>query len=203
MATVRFFKFTWQKIVLILIVPFGLYFADVHLIRFNSAPAIIMALVFSYIIAYILMVLWGQFRLFFYKRAIAFDMGGVITTGDYWTEEVKLLPGSREMLKQVKRHNLLAIATNNNWMSYKLFEKHFGLDEFFDVQIVSGRIGVKKPDPRYFQIMLKELGVKAKHCVFIDDNEENVEAARSLGINGIVFSSVGETLKELKRMGFL
>ncbi len=201
MATVRFFKFTWQKIVLMIIMLFLLYYAD--LVRFNSAPAIIMALVISYIIAYILMVLWGQFRLFFYKRAIAFDMGGVITTGDYWTEEVKMIPGAKELLKDVKRHNLLAIATNNNWLAYKMFEKHFGLDEFFDVQIVSGRIGVKKPDPRYFKIMLKELGVKPNHCVFIDDNSENVEVAKSLGINGILFTSIADTRKQLTKLGFL
>ncbi|MCR4565154.1 MAG: HAD-IA family hydrolase, partial [Bacteroidales bacterium] len=48
--------------------------------------------------------------------------------------------------------------------------------------------GVKKPDPAFFKILLERFHLKAEECVFIDDNEKNVEGARALGFTGIRFT---------------
>ena len=71
---------------------------------------------------------------------------------------------------------------------------------FFDVVFCSGDEGVIKPDPTAFEVTLKRLGVKPKEAVFIDDTIEHVEAARSLGIHGVHFTtaeSLGDELGEL------
>lgn len=57
----------------------------------------------------------------------------------------------------------------------------------FDVVILSGNIKISKPDPRVFEYTLAKLNLTAKEVVFIDDRRENVEAAKSIGMQGILF----------------
>lgn len=66
--------------------------------------------------------------------------------------------------------------------------------EFYDV-INSSVIGVAKPDQRYFNLAMNKLGVSADECVFIDDTSKNVEAAKSLGIESLLHTSIQETLR--------
>jgi putative hydrolase of the HAD superfamily len=57
----------------------------------------------------------------------------------------------------------------------------FNLYETFDAVVFSHEIGVRKPDPRIFSVTLDRLGLNAAECVFVDDTEENLEAAVALG----------------------
>jgi HAD superfamily hydrolase (TIGR01509 family) len=66
--------------------------------------------------------------------------------------------------------------------------------DLFDVVFCSGDEGVIKPDPAAFNVTLERLGVKPKESVFIDDTETHVDAARRLGIYGIIFTTA-EALK--------
>lgn len=71
---------------------------------------------------------------------------------------------------------------------------------FFDVIYCSGDEGFVKPDPVAFTSTLERLGVMANQAVFIDDTLEHVEAARALGIHGIVFSTAENLIDELGRV---
>ena len=61
--------------------------------------------------------------------------------------------------------------------------------DLFDVVFCSGDEGVTKPNPAAFQITLERLGVAPERAVFIDDTLGHVEAARSLGIHGLLFTT--------------
>ncbi len=65
---------------------------------------------------------------------------------------------------------------------------------FFDDVWFSNEIGMKKPDKKVFEFMLSKIGLPAEQCIFIDDNDYNVDAAKELGINVILFKN----LKQLK-----
>ena len=54
-----------------------------------------------------------------------------------------------------------------------------------------------KPDPRLFQVLLNRYNLKAGECTFIDDNPDNVAAAKNLGMRGIVFTNAENLRKEL------
>jgi epoxide hydrolase-like predicted phosphatase len=72
--------------------------------------------------------------------------------------------------------------------------------EMFDVSIFSAEVGMAKPDPRIYRIVLGKLGVRAEEAVFVDDFIENVEGARAVGMRAIHFKDplqVHETLKAL------
>lgn len=56
------------------------------------------------------------------------------------------------------------------------------LDRYFDVQVISGEVGLRKPHPGIFRLALERAGVPARRCAFVDDLSRNVEVARDLGL---------------------
>ncbi len=72
---------------------------------------------------------------------------------------------------------------------------------YMDGGLVSFRVGMTKPDPGMYQLFLKEFGLEAGECVFVDDTEKNVEVAKSLGFEGIVFTTPEECEAALKGLG--
>ena len=72
---------------------------------------------------------------------------------------------------------------------------------YMDGGIVSFKVGMTKPDQRMFSCFLERFGLTAESCLFVDDTEENVLAARALGFSGFVFSGVDGLMEELKKLG--
>ena len=68
---------------------------------------------------------------------------------------------------------------------------------FFEVVFCSGDEGIAKPDPTAFELTLERLRLKPDEVVFIDDTLEHVEAARKMGLHGILFTTAEELEKEL------
>ncbi|MFR3313439.1 MAG: HAD family hydrolase [Alphaproteobacteria bacterium] len=68
-----------------------------------------------------------------------------------------------------------------------------------DKIFVSYELGLLKPDKAIYQSVLEKLNAKPEEVIFIDDKRENVEAAKSLGINGIVFdrNTISRQIKTL------
>lgn len=66
-----------------------------------------------------------------------------------------------------------------------------------DGKVVSGFVRMVKPDAGIYEHLMKEYGLEASECVFIDDLEKNVEAARLLGMKGIVFENYEQADVEL------
>ena len=72
--------------------------------------------------------------------------------------------------------------------------------EYTDGGIISYREHLIKPDPAVYKLLLQRYGLRANECVFIDDLEENIETARTLGINGIVFENYEQAKNELNNI---
>jgi putative hydrolase of the HAD superfamily len=66
-----------------------------------------------------------------------------------------------------------------------------------DGRVVSGFVGMVKPDAEIYELLMKKYGLNAKECVFIDDRAENIEAAKALGMEGIVFEDYNRGSGEL------
>jgi HAD superfamily hydrolase (TIGR01509 family) len=58
-----------------------------------------------------------------------------------------------------------------------------------------------KPDPTYYNFALNTMNVKAKETIFIDDVEDNILAAKRVGINGILFTGKDQLIKTLEEYG--
>jgi putative hydrolase of the HAD superfamily len=68
----------------------------------------------------------------------------------------------------------------------------------FDHVIESARIGLRKPDPRIYRMMVEALGVDAKACVYLDDLGVNLKPAREMGMTTIKVLNAAQAITELE-----
>lgn len=68
----------------------------------------------------------------------------------------------------------------------------------FDHIIESAKIGLRKPDPRIYRLMVEELGVDPKACIYLDDLGVNLKPARELGMTTIKVTSGEQAIAELE-----
>jgi glucose-1-phosphatase len=70
----------------------------------------------------------------------------------------------------------------------------------FDVSIFSAEVGLVKPDPKIYHLVLDLLGIRAEEAVFVDDFVENIAGARAVGLKAIHFVEPRQTMDELTLM---
>ena len=119
------------------------------------------------------------------------------TISDAFPETVRLLADLRA------RDYMLCALTNWGAEKYVLLRERFDFLNWFEETVVSGEVGVLKPDPAIYQILLERIQCEAEQCVFIDDREANVVAASQLGFDGILFTSAENLEMELKERDLL
>jgi putative hydrolase of the HAD superfamily len=73
-----------------------------------------------------------------------------------------------------------------------------GWDELFDAIVISGEVGVRKPDPAVYLLAADRVGVPAGDCVFVDDLAANVRGAAAVGMTGVHHTSPADTIAELE-----
>jgi epoxide hydrolase-like predicted phosphatase len=74
------------------------------------------------------------------------------------------------------------------------------LDGLFDAVVISGEVGMRKPDPEIFALVTRELGVAASGCVFVDDHSGHLKAAQEVGMTTVLHRSPAETISELEEL---
>ena len=72
--------------------------------------------------------------------------------------------------------------------------------EMFDTVVISGEVGMRKPELEIFELTVDRLGLPAGECVFIDDMAHNIAAAAQAGLAGIVHRTFDETASELEAL---
>ncbi|WP_104493209.1 HAD family hydrolase [Paracoccus denitrificans] len=80
-------------------------------------------------------------------------------------------------------------------------ELHPRLGGLFADILVSGQVGVLKPEPAIYRLLMDRNGLVAEDCIFIDDSAANAEGARALGIDAIHFTGAEALGEELARRG--
>ncbi len=122
-----------------------------------------------------------------------------------WDEMLAgVIPGAAEILRDVKAAGNPVYALSN-WSAetWPIAECRFEFLSWFDGVVVSGRIGLRKPDPAIFQHLLERFGLEAERTLFVDDSQRNVEAARRLGFEALRFESAPQLRRELVERGVL
>jgi putative hydrolase of the HAD superfamily len=74
------------------------------------------------------------------------------------------------------------------------------IEELFDVSVISGEVGLRKPDARIFQLALQRLGAEAGRSVFVDDHPGHLKAATEIGMITVLHRSPTETIDELEAL---
>jgi 2-haloacid dehalogenase len=124
---------------------------------------------------------------------------------EHWEESVGgEITGTVQILRKLKRESWRLYALSN-W-SAETFPRMRGKYDFFalfDAMIVSGEVGLIKPDPAIFELAIRTTGAEAAQCLLIDDNAENVAAARRVGMQAIQFRSAEQLESELRELNVI
>jgi glucose-1-phosphatase len=110
-----------------------------------------------------------------------------------------IIPG--HWIAALARQVRLWVISNTNELHYDWLKAGFDALHHFEGFILSHEVGVAKPDERIFRIALERMRVPAAEVVFVDDLAANVNAAKSLGIDGFVFVDPDRFAAELRARG--
>jgi epoxide hydrolase-like predicted phosphatase len=93
-----------------------------------------------------------------------------------------------------------AILSNSADGARREEQARYGFEQLVDVVIYSDEVGLAKPDRAVYQLLCDRLSVAPGELVFLDDMPENVEAARALGIHGVLHNNTVESVRAVSSL---
>lgn len=92
-----------------------------------------------------------------------------------------------DLVRDLKRTGVRRGVLTNNIREFRdLWRSMLDFDDLFDDIVDSHEVGMRKPDPEIYLLSARRLGVDPSRSVFLDDTESNVEAARRVGMHGVL-----------------
>lgn len=108
---------------------------------------------------------------------------------DEWRRILKVNVDVVRVARELRSCGAKVVMLSNTGDFIEGYLEKFGVNDIWDEKFLSYELGMKKPDPEIFQYALDKMGFEPQDAYFIDDREENVEAAKRLGIKGILYPS--------------
>ena len=105
------------------------------------------------------------------------------------------------MVQAVKRARRAGVRTgliSNSWGAGRYDRDSF--PELFDGVVISGEVGLHKPEPDIFRMGAERVGLKPEDCVFVDDLRENCAGAERVGMTPVLHRGADRTLPQLERL---
>ena len=102
-------------------------------------------------------------------------------------------------IRRIRERGLRVAALTNNWVAEGRRPAD-GLRAHFDVFVESAVVGLRKPDPRIYELVCRELGVAPSRVAFLDDIGRNLKPARELGMTTIKVEDPDQALRELSAL---
>ena len=139
----------------------------------------------------------------FYRRlvhgtgmTISFEDFCRIWSDMFWEDEATI---SLILSAPVRERHILSNTNAIHWDWIRA--RHSEMLSRFDRHWVSHEMGLEKPDPAIYEQVLRATGLPSEAHLFIDDIGENVEAARSVGMQGILHTDADALAREFERLG--
>lgn len=102
-----------------------------------------------------------------------------------WRDSWHLIDKNIELIRRLKSAYRLAILSNADKNLVERLRDGMGIHDLFDTVVCSADVGMAKPDHPIYELAAKRLDLPPEECVFIDDMEGNVEAAREVGMAAV------------------
>ncbi|MCU0268650.1 MAG: HAD-IA family hydrolase [Acidimicrobiales bacterium] len=113
----------------------------------------------------------------------------------------RLRPAMVEAVRRCGEHLKTGLLTNNFVVGDGHVDREHEMGDvlgLFDVVIESSKVGVRKPDPRFYELACAELGIEPAEAVFLDDLGVNLKPARALGMTTIKVGDPDVAIAELE-----
>jgi glucose-1-phosphatase len=111
--------------------------------------------------------------------------------------------GMIDIVKHVSSRYQTALVSNTNEIHYKLSQMKYEGLEILHKHYLSYQLRVMKPARGFYDVIIKDQGKLASQMLFIDDIAENVESAKSMGMQGLQFVSTKQLGTDLQYLGIL
>ncbi|MBQ9746025.1 MAG: HAD family phosphatase [Clostridia bacterium] len=121
-----------------------------------------------------------------------------------WTSHMPPVPGIEDVVKEIKSsgRGLYLLSNFNQRLRNEL--DYAPVLKLFDGLVISGEIGMVKPNEDIYEYLLRTYGLDASECIFVDDRADNLEAGEKCGIKGYLFDGDAEKLRAyLKENGII
>jgi putative hydrolase of the HAD superfamily len=105
------------------------------------------------------------------------------------------------MIDAVRRARAAGLRTglvSNSWGRGRYDRDSF--PELFDAVVISGEVGLHKPQPQIFALAAERVELDPSQCVFVDDLRENCEGAEAAGMTAVLHRDTGDTLARLEQL---
>lgn len=131
-------------------------------------------------------------------------LGEVPAIDDFGSTFFEALQPNDEMIdliRQVRGDGYRASLLTNNVKEWEpLWRSMLPVDELFETVVDSAFVGLRKPDPRIYELTLDRIALPPESCIFIDDMEINCEAATDLGIHAVHFRETAQVRAEVETL---
>jgi epoxide hydrolase-like predicted phosphatase len=118
---------------------------------------------------------------------------------EFWSKDVidtELI----EYIRSLHRSYRTALLSNAFSDLRQMIIEQWRFADAFDTLVISSEIGIVKPDPRIYHLVLERLGVQPAEAVFVDDFQKNIEGAKAVGMQGIHFRDPEQARSELEQL---
>jgi putative hydrolase of the HAD superfamily len=115
----------------------------------------------------------------------------------------RMLAGVRpdeRMIEAIRRAQAQGVKTGLISNTWTLSDSPSAVLDIFDVRVLSGVEGVRKPEPEIYLRAATRLGIATDECVFVDDLPSNVEGARAVGMAGVLHRDAAITIPKLEEL---
>ncbi len=119
----------------------------------------------------------------------------------YWNNIFCENNGMAKLLSELKKNYPLYLISNTNELHFNYVRKQFNILKFFKRTFPSHKIGARKPDPKIYRRVLRQINLKPQEVIFIDDMKSFVAGAKRVGIYAVRFQSVLKLRAVLKKIG--
>jgi putative hydrolase of the HAD superfamily len=103
-----------------------------------------------------------------------------------------------ELVERAKSGGYRTALLSNSWgMGLYPIDR---IRELFDVVVISGEVGLRKPDPDIYKLTVDKLGVEAEACVFVDDHPGHLKAAQEAGMTTVLHKSPAQSIPEVEAL---
>ncbi len=100
--------------------------------------------------------------------------------------EVRFVSAMTDAVEALRGAGVRTGVLSNSWW-FPMYDLPF-YDRAFDVRVISGKVGLRKPDPAMFERGVEAMGLPPERIVFVDDFDENLPPARALGMTAVLHS---------------
>lgn len=135
------------------------------------------------------------FQKLFEKKGIKAELELAVHAGQFFrilsTEYVKLYDGTKEMLSKLREEGKKVYLLSNAQEIFTSYElRYLGLTPYFDDIFISSTCQCKKPDTKFYQMLIDKHQMKIEECLMIgNDNNTDIAGAKELGMDSLYIHS--------------